>query len=45
MATSVREVMTADPVVLETTATVSEAARCMRDENIGDGLGWPAAGS
>lgn len=38
MATSVREVMTADPVVLETTATVSEAARCMRDEDIGDVL-------
>lgn len=38
MATSVREVMTADPVVLETTATVSEAARCMRDEGIGDVL-------
>lgn len=38
MATSVREVMTADPVVLETTATASEAARRMRDEDIGDVL-------
>lgn len=35
---TVREIMTADPVVLEATATVAEAARCMRDEDIGDVL-------
>lgn len=35
---TIRELMTSDPVVLETTATASDAARCMRDEDIGDVL-------
>lgn len=34
----IREIMTPDPVVLQTSATVVEAARCMRDDNIGDVL-------
>jgi CBS domain-containing protein len=34
----VRDLMTADPVVLEGDATVAEAARCMRDRDIGDVL-------
>lgn len=36
MAITVREVMTGDPVGLAKTATLAEAARRMRDEDIGD---------
>ena len=36
MAQSIREVMTADPVCLPANTSVEEAARRMRDENIGD---------
>lgn len=35
MAQSIREVMTADPRTVETTATVAEAAREMRDGDVG----------
>ncbi len=35
MSTFVRDVMTADPVTLDTGATVVEAARAMRDSDIG----------
>jgi CBS domain-containing protein len=38
MATIVREVMTGTPVGLAKTATLAEAARLMRDEDIGDVL-------
>lgn len=38
MATRVRDVMTVDPVCLETTATAREGADCMRREDIGDVL-------
>jgi CBS domain-containing protein len=38
MAQSIREVMTPDPVTLPATATLEEAARCMKDEDIGDVL-------
>jgi CBS domain-containing protein len=36
MAPTVRDVMTADPVSLEKTASVSDAARKMKDRDIGD---------
>jgi CBS domain-containing protein len=36
MAQSIRSVMTSDPVTLATTSSVAEAARAMRDANIGD---------
>ena len=38
MAGKVRDVMTADPVILQTTATAREAAQRMRDDDIGDVL-------
>ena len=38
MATTIADIMTKDPVVLETTATVREAAERMRDRDIGDVL-------
>lgn len=38
MAQKVREVMTKDPVCLESDTTVLEAAQRMRDQNIGDVL-------
>ncbi|HEX4791030.1 MAG TPA: CBS domain-containing protein [Actinospica sp.] len=38
MAQKVREIMTADPAVLSPQAPISEAARLMRDENVGDVL-------
>ena len=38
MATTVRDIMTKDPVTLETTATARDAARRMRDDEIGDVL-------
>jgi CBS domain-containing protein len=38
MADTVREVMTKDPVVLESSATIEEAARTMRQRDIGDVL-------
>lgn len=34
----VRDLMTADPIVLDVHATVAEAARCMRDRDVGDVL-------
>jgi len=34
----VRDLMTADPIVLDAEATVAEAARCMRDRDVGDVL-------
>jgi CBS domain-containing protein len=34
----VRDLMTPDPFVLESDATVTEAARCMRDQDVGDVL-------
>ena len=36
MAQNIQEVMTPAPVALEATSTVAEAARAMRDSNIGD---------
>jgi CBS domain-containing protein len=36
MAQSIREVMTADPRTVEASATVTDAARAMRDGDIGD---------
>jgi CBS domain-containing protein len=36
MAQSIREVMTKDPVVLSETTTATQAARAMRDSDIGD---------
>lgn len=36
MTTRLREVMTSDPVALEESATIEDAARLMRDRNIGD---------
>jgi CBS domain-containing protein len=36
MAQSIRSVMTSNPVTLSTTSSVAEAARAMRDANIGD---------
>ena len=36
MAQSIREVLTKDPVVLSETTTVTQAARAMRDADIGD---------
>jgi CBS domain-containing protein len=38
MAKTVRDIMTKDPIVCETTTTVMEAARRMRDADIGDVL-------
>ncbi|HEX5741302.1 MAG TPA: CBS domain-containing protein [Pilimelia sp.] len=38
MASTVRDVMTADPVCLSPEATLAEAARYMRDSDIGDVL-------
>jgi CBS domain-containing protein len=38
MAQPVRDVMTPNPVILEATATVAEAAQQMRDEDVGDVL-------
>lgn len=38
MATTVRELMASDPVVLESSTQVGEAARRMRDDDIGDVL-------
>jgi CBS domain-containing protein len=38
MAQKVHEIMTADPATVTTKSTMSEAARVMRDENIGDVL-------
>ncbi len=35
MAQSIREVMTPDPVALPSTSTVSDAARAMRDSDVG----------
>jgi len=34
----VGDLMTTDPIVLDARASVAEAARCMRDENVGDVL-------
>jgi CBS domain-containing protein len=36
MAISVREIMTADPIRLASTTSIRDAARAMRDNNIGD---------
>lgn len=36
MATKLREVMTSDPVCLDASTTVADAARRMRDDGIGD---------
>lgn len=36
MAQSIRDVMTPNPVALQASSPVMEAARCMRDEDIGD---------
>jgi len=36
MAQSIRDVMTAHPIALQATSSVVEAARAMRDSNIGD---------
>jgi CBS domain-containing protein len=36
MAQKIREIMTRQPITLEDTATLMEAARTMRDANIGD---------
>jgi signal-transduction protein with cAMP-binding, CBS, and nucleotidyltransferase domain len=36
MAQSIRSVMTSNPVMLPTTSSAAEAARAMRDANIGD---------
>ncbi|HEY8492922.1 MAG TPA: CBS domain-containing protein [Myxococcota bacterium] len=33
-----RDLMTADPIVLDASATVAEAAKCMRDRDVGDVL-------
>lgn len=38
MAQTVRDMMTPDPIVLANTRTVTEAARRMRDEDVGDVL-------
>ena len=38
MSQTLRDLMTPDPVVLESTATVEQAAQCMRDEDVGDVL-------
>jgi signal-transduction protein with cAMP-binding, CBS, and nucleotidyltransferase domain len=38
MAAKLRELMTANPVILDTSATVTDAARQMRDRGIGDVL-------
>lgn len=38
MAQSIREVMTKDPVTLDVSASVADAARAMRDQDIGDVL-------
>lgn len=38
MATTVRDLMTTDPVVLESSTNVQEAARRMRDDDIGNVL-------
>ena len=38
MATTVRELMTSDPVLLESSTKVGEAARRMRDDDIGNVL-------
>lgn len=38
MAERVRDLMTADPIVLDADATAAEAARCMRDRDVGDVL-------
>jgi len=38
MAQSIREVMTADPVTVPPTATVADAAKAMRDRDMGDVL-------
>ena len=38
MPTTIADIMTKDPVVLETTATARDAAQRMRDEDIGDVL-------
>jgi len=35
---SIRDLMTSDPIVLDADATVAEAARCMRDRDVGDVL-------
>ena len=40
MPQSIREVMTADPVSLSATTSLTDAARRMRDEDIGDALGF-----
>lgn len=36
MPTQIREIMTRDPIILQASDTVAEAARVMRDKNIGD---------
>lgn len=36
MASTIRDVMTAEPITLPTTATLVEAARTMRDDDIGN---------
>lgn len=38
MAQTVRDLMTPDPIILANTRTVTEAARRMRDEDVGDVL-------
>jgi CBS domain-containing protein len=38
MTASIREVMTPDPVTCDATATIADAARRMRDDDIGDVL-------
>lgn len=35
---SIRDLMTSDPIVLDADATVAEAARCMREQDVGDVL-------
>ena len=36
MPTQIHEIMTRDPIILQASDTVAEAARVMRDKNIGD---------
>ena len=38
MATSIRDVMTPNPEVLPAATSLEDAARCMRERNIGDVL-------
>lgn len=38
MATTVRDIMTTDPIILDSSMTLADAARRMRDEDVGDVL-------